>query len=159
MIPGLSGVWQQPEEEVSGVTFTAIQALLQCQHHGLTAQAGLSLTAVMLHPIICLIADMKQLTVCRGCCGGGGKRCPMGSIVNSYKPTYTQREWHCLSLCVSLVSLLSLFLPSLSSAMLTDCASGVGEYEGCTIILGSHKSTGCNSQAIYYYSLSAYKCG
>lgn len=53
-------------------TLMAMQAAL-CQDHGLTAQTGLSFTSVTLHPIICLIADMKQLTVCRGYHGEEGR--------------------------------------------------------------------------------------
>ncbi len=107
--------------------------------------------------LICLIFDMKQLTVGGRDDGGGARGTEWALLSAACEWSYnmnTQRGKHCLSLCAPLVSFLSApclsLHPSLSSS--TWHASGVSTRggRGKTIMLGSHKSTGCNSQAIHY---------
>lgn len=139
------------------------------EHLGLKAQAELSFTSVELHPIN--LPDIwHEAAQCwgEGEMMGEGQEAPNGlccqQLVSDHTTWIHREERHCLSLC-ALVSFLSAPClsrhPSLSSS--TWQARGVstrgGGGRGKTIMLGSHKSTGRNSQAIYYNSLSVYKCG
>lgn len=130
MFPGLRGVWHWPEGRASGAIFPDIRAVVQRQHHSLNT--GATVTGISSAAAYNLPNSLHQ----EGIMGEevGASQWPRLSAATSQR---AGREdgivWVCASLmhCVQAVHIWA----------------GGG---GGAIMLGSHKSTGCNSQAIYY---------
>lgn len=121
------------------------------QHHGLAAQAELSFTSVKLHPI----NPPDRWHEAAHCWQGEGQEVPNGLYCEqllSDRTTQTHREesivWVCArpSFPFSLHRLSLSPHPPLALCMRGEHTGGRGK----TIMLGSHKSTGHNSRAIYY---------
>lgn len=162
---GQTAVRQRPERTERGAPHTRHTGNLWtfCSHiyaNGRASQCRLICHSHRLSYglLICPIVDMKRLTVGREEYDGGGARATQRALLwaapDWWYNTNTRRGTHCLNWCVLLLFPFSpprlCLYPSSSSSTVHAGWAPVGGVRGKTITPGSHKSTGRNSQAIYY---------
>lgn len=134
MFPGLSGVWHWPEGRARGAISPAIRAVVQRRHHGLNT--GATVTRISSAAAYNLPNSQHEEAIM-----GEEVRAAQRPRLWAATSQRARREDGIVSVCICMR------LERSACRLYTYGLEGEG---GGAIMLGSHKSTGCNSQAIYY---------